>query len=109
MVPEEDLAVGEFRLLEVTNKVIVPVDTHVRMVVTAADVIHSFAVPSLGMKIDALPGRLNQAGFIALREGLFYGQCSELCGTAHSFMPICVKVVSIPEYCAFVTAQATVE
>jgi cytochrome c oxidase subunit 2 len=109
MVPEEDLAVGEFRLLEVTNKVVVPVDTHVRMVVTAADVIHSFAVPSLGMKIDALPGRLNQAGFIALREGLFYGQCSELCGTAHSFMPICVKVVSISEYCAFVTAQATVE
>ncbi len=109
MVPESDLQEGEFRLLEVTNKVIVPVDTHVRFVVTAADVIHSFAVPSLGIKIDALPGRLNQSSFIALREGSFYGQCSEICGSNHSFMPICVKAVSIGDYCAYVTSTATVE
>ena len=109
MVPEGDLGEGEFRLLETTHKVIVPVDTHVRMVVTAADVIHSFAVPSLGMKIDALPGRLNQSSFIALREGTYYGQCSEICGSYHSFMPITIKAVSIGEYCAFVTATATVE
>ena len=100
MVPEADLAEGEFRLLEVTNKVVVPVDAHIRLIVTAADVIHSFAVPSLGMKMDALPGRLNQTSFIALREGVYYGQCSELCGTNHSFMPIAVKAVSIGEYCA---------
>ena len=100
MVPESDLEVGGFRLLEVDNKVVVPVETHVRVVVTAADVLHSFAIPSLGVKIDCVPGRLNQSGFIALREGTFYGMCSELCGSQHSFMPICVQAVSVPEYCA---------
>lgn len=83
-----------------------PCDTHVRVVVTAADVLHSFSVPSLGVKMDCVPGRLNQTGFIALREGTYYGQCSELCGANHSFMPICVEAVSISEYCAYITAQA---
>jgi cytochrome c oxidase subunit 2 len=106
MVPESDLEIGGFRLLEVDNKVVVPVDTHVRVVVTAADVLHSWSVPSLGVKIDCVPGRLNQTGFIALREGTYYGQCSELCGANHSFMPICVEAVSVPEYCAYITAQA---
>jgi cytochrome c oxidase subunit 2 len=100
MVPESDLEVGGFRLLEVDKKVVVPVDTHIRVVVTAADVLHSFGVPSLGVKIDCVPGRLNQTGFIALREGRYYGNCYELCGANHSFMPICVEAVSVPEYCA---------
>lgn len=100
MLPESDLQVGEFRLLETTNSVVVPVETHVRLIVTAADVLHSFAVPSLGVKIDAIPGRLNQTSFIALREGAFYGQCSEICGTNHSYMPIKVQVVSLGEYCS---------
>ena len=97
------------RLLEVTNKVIVPVETHIRMVVTGADVIHSFAVPSLGVKVDAIPGRLNQTSFIALREGSYYGQCSEICGSNHAFMPINVEAVSIEKYCAYVAATATTE
>lgn len=109
MVPESDLALGEFRLLEVTNKVVVPVDTHVRVIVTAADVLHSWAVPSLGVKVDAIPGRLNQTGFIALRPGVFYGMCSEICGANHAYMPIAVQAVSLPEYCAYVTATATTE
>ena len=66
-------------------------------------------MPSLGVKIDAVPGRLNQTSFIASREGSFYGQCSEICGQAHSAMPICVKAVSLPEYCAYVAATATTE
>lgn len=73
MVPEEELQVGDFRLLEVDNRVVVPVDTHVRVIVTAADVLHSWAVPSLGVKLDAIPGRLNQTSFLANREGVFYG------------------------------------
>lgn len=78
MVPESDLEDGQLRLLEVDNRVVLPVDTHVRFVVTGADVIHDFAVPSLGLKIDACPGRLNQTSVIAQREGVYYGQCSEL-------------------------------
>lgn len=109
MVPESDLAQGELRLLEVTNKVVVPVETHIRLIVTAADVLHSFAVPSLGVKVDAIPGRLNQTSFIALREGTFYGQCSEICGSNHSFMPIAIQAVNVEDYCAFVKASAVTE
>ena len=109
MIPESDLAEGDFRLLEVSNKVIVPVDTHIRLVVTGADVIHSFAVPSLGIKVDAIPGRLNQTSFLTFREGSLYGPCSELCGSNHAFMPICIQAVSIAEYCAYVAATATTE
>ena len=85
-------------MLEVDNRVILPEITHTRFILTAADVIHSFAVPSLGMKVDGIPGRLNQAATIAEREGLFYGQCSELCGILHGFMPICVEAVSPEKY-----------
>jgi heme/copper-type cytochrome/quinol oxidase subunit 2 len=89
--------------------VIVPVDTHVRVIVTAADVIHSWAVPSLGVKIDGIPGRLNQSSFIATREGVFYGQCSELCGANHAYMPICVEAVNLDAYCSYVSANASVD
>jgi cytochrome c oxidase subunit 2 len=80
MVPESDLELGQFRLLDVDNKVVVPVDCHVRLIVTATDVLHSFGVPSLGLKTDAIPGRLNQTSFLSERPGLFMGQCSEICG-----------------------------
>lgn len=105
MVPEDDLQVGDFRLLEVDNRVIVPVDTHVRVVVTAADVLHSWAVPSLGVKLDAVPGRLNQTSFLANREGVFYGQCSEICGVNHAFMPIVVEAVKLEDYCTYIDSM----
>lgn len=94
MVAEKDLKPGQPRLLAVDNEVVVPVNKNVRIQVTAADVIHSFAVPSFGVKIDALPGRLNESWFKATKEGIYYGQCSELCGRDHAFMPIAVRVVS---------------
>lgn len=83
MVPESDLELGQLRLLDVDNRVVVPVDTQIRFIVTGQDVIHDFAVPSLGVKIDAVPGRLNQTSVIVQREGVYYGQCSEICGVYH--------------------------
>lgn len=104
MIPESDLELGQFRLLDVDNKVMVPTDTHVRLIVTGADVIHSFAVPSLGLKIDAVPGRLNQTSFLAERTGIFYGQCSEICGVWHGFMPIAIEAVSVQDYLSWIDA-----
>lgn len=98
MVPDSDLELGQFRILEVDNKVVVPADTHVRLIITATDVLHSFAVPSLGLKADAVPGRLNQTSFLAERTGTFYGQCSEICGVWHAFMPIAIESVSVMEF-----------
>lgn len=95
MIAEADLKPGQPRLLAVDNKVVVPVDTVVRVQVTAADVLHAWAMPAFGIKIDAVPGRLNETWFGPVKqEGIYYGQCSELCGTNHGFMPIAVEVVS---------------
>jgi cytochrome c oxidase subunit II len=90
------------RLLSVDNELVVPVNKVVRVQVTGADVIHSFAVPSFGIKIDAIPGRLNETWFKATREGMYYGQCSELCGRDHAFMPIAVRVVSEQAFATWV-------
>lgn len=98
MIPEEDLEEGQLRLLEVDNRIIVPTHTHIRMLVTSTDVIHSWAVPSLGVKVDAVPGRLNQLSFFIQREGTYHGQCSEICGVNHGFMPIVVEAVSLEDY-----------
>ncbi|OYZ90394.1 MAG: cytochrome c oxidase subunit II [Rhizobiales bacterium 17-65-6] len=98
MVADKDLKPGQPRLLAVDNEVVVPVNKTVRIQVTAGDVIHSFAVPSFGVKIDALPGRLNESWFKATKEGVYYGQCSELCGRDHAFMPIAVRVVSEAQF-----------
>ena len=106
MVPESDLEDGQFRLLDVDNNVVVPVDTNIRFIVTGQDVIHSFAVPSLGIKVDGIPGRLNQVSTIVEREGLFYGQCSELCGVLHGFMPICIEAVSPEKYLEWMDEMA---
>lgn len=93
MVATSDLTKGAFRLLEVDNRVILPIRTHIRLLVTASDVLHSWAVPSFGLKVDAVPGRLSQAFLFIKREGVYYGQCSEICGINHGFMPIVVKSV----------------
>jgi cytochrome c oxidase subunit 2 len=94
MLGDEELAPGQPRLLEVDNRLVVPVDTKVRVLVTAGDVIHAWAVPAFGVKIDAIPGRLNETWFEARQEGVYYGQCSELCGPGHGYMPIAVEVLS---------------
>jgi len=88
MIPEEMLQPGDLRLLEVDNSLHLPVGIPIRLLITSADVIHSWAVPSLGVKVDAIPGRLNEVYLLIFREGEFYGQCSELCGVNHGFMPI---------------------
>jgi len=105
MVATNDLVSGSFRLLEVDNRVVVPVNTHIRILVTAADVLHSWAVPSFGVKVDACPGRLSQASLFLKREGVFYGQCSEICGVNHGFMPIVVKSVSVDQYTSWLTKK----
>jgi cytochrome c oxidase subunit 2 len=93
---------GQPRLLAVDNEMVVPVNKTVRVITTGADVIHSFAVPSFGIKIDAVPGRINETWFTATREGVYYGQCSELCGKDHAFMPIAVRAVSEQAFSAWV-------
>jgi len=101
MVQEKDLKPGQPRLLAVDNELVVPVNKVVRVLVTGADVIHSFSVPSFGIKIDAVPGRLNETWFKAEREGTYYGQCSQLCGRDHAFMPIAVHVLSEKDFAAW--------
>lgn len=98
MVADDELEKGQIRLLSTDVAVVVPVDTEIRVLIAAADVIHAWAVPAFGVKTDAVPGRLNETWFKATRQGTFYGQCSELCGTNHGFMPIEVKVVSKEEF-----------
>jgi cytochrome c oxidase subunit II len=101
LVPEKDRKPDQPRLLAVDNEMVVPVNKVVRMHVIGADVIHAFTVPSFGIKIDAIPGRLNETWFKATREGVYYGQCSELCGKDHAFMPIAVRVLSEQAYSAW--------
>nr|ABY55954.1 cytochrome oxidase subunit II [Pterostichus luctuosus] len=93
MIPTNELENNMFRLLDVDNRIILPFNTQIRVLVTALDVIHSWTIPALGVKIDATPGRLNQTNFFMNRSGLFYGQCSEICGANHSFMPIVIESV----------------
>jgi cytochrome c oxidase subunit 2 len=101
MVQDKDLKKDQLRLLSVDNEMVVPVNKVVHVLVTGADVIHSFSVPSFGIKIDAIPGRLNETWFKAEKEGMYYGQCSQLCGRDHAFMPIAVHVVSDKDYSAW--------
>lgn len=105
MVPENDLELGQFRLLDVDQNTIVPVDTFIRLIVTATDVLHDYAVPSLGIKVDAVPGRLNQASMFIDREGSFYGQCSEICGVYHGFMPTCIESVRPEKYLEWLSSN----
>ncbi|MEQ1788948.1 MAG: cytochrome c oxidase subunit II [Rickettsiales bacterium] len=98
MLKDAELKEGDHRLLAVDNRVVVPVDTKIRVKITGADVIHAFAVPAFGIKRDAIPGRLNETYFKATKIGTFYGQCSELCGVGHAFMPIVIDVVSKDDF-----------
>nr|YP_001491477.1 cytochrome c oxidase subunit II [Heniochus diphreutes]BAF80392.1 cytochrome c oxidase subunit II [Heniochus diphreutes] len=98
MTPTQDLMPGQFRLLEVDHRMVVPTMSPVRLLVSAEDVLHSWTVPALGVKMDAVPGRLNQTAFVTSRPGVYYGQCSEICGANHSFMPIVVEVVPLEHF-----------
>lgn len=98
IVPDDELKPGQKRLLEVDNRIVLPVDTNIRILVTAADVIHAWSVNQLGVKIDAVPGRLNETWVRINKPGTYYGQCSELCGVNHGFMPIVVQAVTKEEF-----------
>ncbi|XKH35794.1 cytochrome c oxidase subunit II [Azospirillum doebereinerae] len=109
LIQESDLKPGQRRLLEVDNRVVVPVNATVRLLVTAGDVIHSWAIPSFGVKKDGVPGRINETWFKAEREGVYYGQCSEICGVNHGYMPIAVEVMSKPNFDAWVAKTKTAQ
>nr|AAS86770.1 cytochrome oxidase subunit II [Cheirogaleus medius]ACJ36186.1 cytochrome oxidase subunit II [Cheirogaleus crossleyi]ACJ36187.1 cytochrome oxidase subunit II [Cheirogaleus crossleyi]ACJ36188.1 cytochrome oxidase subunit II [Cheirogaleus crossleyi]ACJ36189.1 cytochrome oxidase subunit II [Cheirogaleus crossleyi] len=98
MTPSSDLKPGELRLLEVDNRVVLPTEMSIRMLISSEDVLHSWTVPSLGVKTDAIPGRLNQATLMTSRPGIYYGQCSEICGANHSFMPIVLELVPLKHF-----------
>ena len=98
MIPDSEIKPGQIRLLSTDNSLVLPIDTDIRIMVTGGDVIHSFAMPSLGIKIDAVPGRINETWVRITKAGDYYGQCSELCGVGHGFMPISLKAVSKEDY-----------
>lgn len=98
MLPTQDLTPGQFRLLEVDNRMVVPAKSPIRILISAEDVLHSWTVPTLGVKMDAVPGRLNQTAFIVNRPGVFFGQCSEICGANHSFIPIVVESTPLEHF-----------
>ena len=107
IIPESDLEIGKLRMLEVDNRVIIPQLTHTRFIVAGADVIHSYACPSLGIKCDAYPGRLNQSSVYLNREGTYFGQCSEICGILHSSMPISIQSVNLPKFLFWLHEQVS--
>jgi len=98
MVPTDSLTKGSFRLLEVDNRVVLPIVENIKVLITSADVIHCWAFPSLGVKLDAVPGRLSETSFVINRSGTFFGQCSEICGVNHGFMPIVIKAMEVDLY-----------
>jgi len=100
LVTDDDLKPGMLRQIEVDKRLTLPTRTHIRFLCTAADVIHSWALPCIGIKMDCIPGRLNKTHTFIQREGVFYGQCSELCGALHGFMPMVVEAVSPEAYAA---------
>nr|BAA88470.1 cytochrome oxidase subunit II [Rhabdoblatta yayeyamana] len=105
MIPTNEMNMNEFRLLDVDNRAALPMNTFIRIIITATDVLHSWTVPSLGIKADATPGRLNQTSFLINRPGLFYGQCSEICGANHSFMPIVIESISIKNFINWISTM----
>merc|ERR1711915_442241 len=104
MIPTSDLEAGMHRLLEVDNRTLLPFGCQIRFLITSVDVLHSRTVPAIGVKADAVPGRLNQVKFITQRPGLFYGQCSEICGANHSFIPIVLESVITDDYYRVITS-----
>nr|UKG19922.1 cytochrome c oxidase subunit 2 [Haemaphysalis longicornis] len=104
MIPEQEMMKNSFRLLDTDNNLVIPFNTTIKFLITSADVIHSWSLPSLSIKMDAIPGRLNQAFSFAKRPGMFYGQCSEICGTNHSFMPISLEIVKMKNFIKFISS-----
>ena len=98
IIPTSELNFGDYRLLEVDHRTVLPLKVEIRLLVSSADVIHAWTVPCIGVKVDAVPGRLNSLGIICNRPGIFYGQCSEICGANHSFIPISLEVVSVNSF-----------
>ena len=109
LVPETELQVGRLRLLDVDTYLIVPVETHIRLLITASDVLHCWSVPALGIKLDAAPGRMNQTSMYIKRPGTFFGQCSEICGVFHGYMPIVVRAVPMTDYLQWYQSQLWIE
>nr|AWV84864.1 cytochrome c oxidase subunit 2 [Anopheles funestus]AWV84955.1 cytochrome c oxidase subunit 2 [Anopheles funestus]WDD58629.1 cytochrome c oxidase subunit 2 [Anopheles funestus]WDD58631.1 cytochrome c oxidase subunit 2 [Anopheles funestus]WDD58633.1 cytochrome c oxidase subunit 2 [Anopheles funestus] len=105
MVPTNELETNGFRLLDVDNRIVLPMNNQIRILVTATDVLHSWTIPSLGVKVDATPGRLNQLNFLINRPGLFFGQCSEICGANHSFMPIVIESIPMNYFIKWITSM----
>nr|QNE85442.1 cytochrome c oxidase subunit II [Helina latitarsis] len=105
MIPTNELKMNEFRLLDVDNRIILPMNLQIRILVTATDVIHSWTIPTLGVKVDGTPGRLNQTNFLMNRPGLFFGQCSEICGANHSFMPIVIESIPINFFIKWISSN----
>uniref|UniRef100_A0AAT9FEY0 Cytochrome c oxidase subunit 2 n=1 Tax=Haemaphysalis megaspinosa TaxID=1155002 RepID=A0AAT9FEY0_9ACAR len=103
MIPEQEMMSNSFRLLDSDNNLVIPFNTTIKFLITSADVIHSWTVPSLSIKMDAVPGRLNQAFSFAKRPGLFFGQCSEICGANHSFMPISLEIIKMKNFIKFIS------
>jgi len=105
IIPQNELEINIFRLLDVDNRTIIPYKIHIRILISSADVLHAWTVPSLGVKADAMPGRLNQVKFIRQRPGIFFGQCSEICGANHRFMPIVIEIVNINYFLNWVSCM----
>nr|AFQ62279.1 cytochrome c oxidase subunit II [Parocyusa longitarsis] len=107
MIPTNELNQSGFRLLDVDNRIVIPYKSQIRLMVTAADVLHSWTIPSISVKIDATPGRLNQMSFYLNRTGIFYGQCSEICGANHSFMPIVMESISSEYFIKWISKMSS--
>lgn len=105
--PSSELAPGDFRLLEVDHRTVLPLNREIRAIITSADVLHAWTVPSLGVKADAVPGRLNQLGFSCIKPRVLYGQCSEICGANHSFMPIALEFISWKDFAKWLSKQSS--
>nr|YP_010946806.1 cytochrome c oxidase subunit II [Pycnoscelus nigra]WGO57563.1 cytochrome c oxidase subunit II [Pycnoscelus nigra] len=106
MIPQNDMTNSDFRLLDVDTRASLPMNSFIRIIITATDVLHSWTVPSLGIKADATPGRLNQTSFLINRPGVFYGQCSEICGANHSFMPIVIESISTNKFINWISSMS---
>lgn len=109
IIPRTDISSYNFRLLDVDNRIILPTNNQIRIMVTATDVIHSWTIPALGIKIDANPGRLNQTNFFINRPGIFFGQCSEICGANHSFMPIVIESIPIKNFINWINNYSSLD
>lgn len=109
IIPPQENKINEFRLLEVNNRLILPFNTQIRLLVSAADVLHSWAIPSLGIKVDANPGRINQTSFYINYPGLFFGQCSEICGAVHSFIPITLEATNKKSFIKWIIKNSSLD